>query len=257
MPASLIEDRILYKTNDSKAFMIPRKIHYCWFGRGPMPELALNCIESWHKFMPDYEYRLWNEDNFDISYNQYVKEAYSAKMYAFVSDVARLKVLAEEGGIYLDVDFEVFKPFDNLLGYKAFAGFEGSKTRPVMMGIIASEANGLWVSEQLDCYKYRSFIVNGKPDLTTNVRFITDNMIAHGFNSNGKEQDYKDLHIFPAEYFCPQLTSGEYIRTDHTFCEHRGSDSSWARKKLKSRIVSYLPSSLQIVLIKTKRKLFG
>ena len=85
--------------------MIPKKIHYCWFGRGPMPELALKCIESWHRYMPDYEYKLWNEDNFEVGSFIYTKEAYQARKFAFVSDVVRLKALAEEGGIYLDVDF--------------------------------------------------------------------------------------------------------------------------------------------------------
>ena len=103
-----------------------------------MPPTALKCIESWHRFMPDYEYVLWNEDNFDVNASCYTKEAYDSGKYAFVSDVARLMALKEFGGIYFDVDFEVFKPFDDLLSYKAFAGFEGSKYNPVMMGVIAS-----------------------------------------------------------------------------------------------------------------------
>ena len=191
--------------------MIPKKIHYCWFGRGPMPDLALKCIESWHKYMPNYEYKLWNEDIFDINYNRYVKEAYDAKKYAFVSDVVRLKALAEEGGLYLDVDFEVLKPFDDLLFHKAFAGFEGSKHHPVMMGVLASEAHGEWIEEQLHRYDERPFIIEGEEDLTTNVKFVTDFMIQNGFTSDGKEQDYKDLHIFPVDYFCPRQTTGEVL----------------------------------------------
>ena len=92
--------------------MIPKIIHYCWFGKGPMPELAVKCIESWHKYMPDWEYVLWNEDNFDVSSYPYTQEAYNAKKYAFVSDVARLVALKKFGGVYFDVDFEVFKPYD-------------------------------------------------------------------------------------------------------------------------------------------------
>ena len=103
--------------------MIPKTIHYCWFGRAPMPDLAHRCIESWHKFMPNYEYKLWNEDNFDINCNKYVKEAYEAEKYAFVTDFVRLYALYSEGGIYMDTDVEVLKPYDNLLHLSGFIGF--------------------------------------------------------------------------------------------------------------------------------------
>lgn len=223
-----------------------------------MPELALKCIESWHKYMPDWEYKLWNEDNFDINSYQYTKEAYTEKKYAFVSDVARLKALVEEGGIYLDIDFEVYRPFDDLLHYQAFAGFEGSKTNPVMMGVIASQPSGTWVKEQMKIYLNRSFIVNGKADLTPNVRLVTDNMITHGFRPDGKEQDYKDLHIFPVEYFCPRQTTGEYHRTHNTYCEHKGV-SSWAKDlpNWKKILLSLFNQRHRTTIIKLKRKLFG
>lgn len=112
--------------------MIPKIIHYCWFGRGEMPELAQQCIASWHHYMPDWQYRLWNEDNFDIQDTPiYVQEAYAAYKYAFVSDYVRLWALEHEGGLYMDVDFEVFRPFDDLMDkYPAFAGYEGSKRQP-------------------------------------------------------------------------------------------------------------------------------
>ena len=103
--------------------MIPKTIHYCWFGQSEMPELAQKCIASWHKYMPEYEYKLWNEDNFDVYSVPYTKEAYDCKKYAFVSDYVRLYALDKEGGIYLDVDFEVFKSFEDLLHWGAFAGF--------------------------------------------------------------------------------------------------------------------------------------
>ena len=237
--------------------MIPKKIHYCWFGRGPMPSTALKCIESWHRFMPDYEYVLWNEDNFDVNAFCYTKEAYDSGKYAFVSDVARLKALKEFGGIYFDVDFEVFKPFDDLLSFKAFAGFEGSKYNPVMMGVIASEPDGEWVNEQLQSYKDRHFLIDGKMDLTTNVKFISGQMQKEGFVPNGKEQDYKDLHIFPVEYFCPRLTTGEYRRTANTYCEHKGGNSSWAKESFKSRILRVFKPSFRTKLILIKRKILG
>ena len=223
-----------------------------------MPDDALSCIESWHKHMPDYEFRLWNEDNFDIQSFAYAKEAYELKKYAFVSDVARLWVLNKEGGIYLDVDFEVYKPFDSLLQYDAFAGFEGSKTHPVMMGVIASKAGGEWVGEQLSLYQTRHFVVDGKPDYTTNVRFVTDVMIKNGFLPDGNEQVYKDLHVFPVDYFCPRQTTGEYFRTGNTYCEQKGT-SSWAygRTGWKTLLLSLFTPSARSSIIKFKRKLFG
>ena len=239
--------------------MIPKIIHYCWFGRGQIPELAQKCIDSWHKYMPDYEYKLWNEDNYDVNQIPYTKEAYEAKKYAFVSDYVRLWALEREGGVYLDVDFEVYKPLDDLLQYKAFAGFEGSKHLPLMMGVIASEAHGIWVKEQLLHYMDRHFVdVNGKMDLTTNVTFISEKMRHHGFVQNGKEQDYKDLHVFPVEFFCPRQTTGEYFMTENTYCESIGS-SSWASqtKGWKTWVSSIVGAKWMPKLIKLKRKLFG
>jgi len=223
-----------------------------------MPDLALKCIASWHKFMPDWEYILWNEDTFDINNYQYAREAYNSKKYAFVSDVSRLVALKNVGGIYLDVDFMVYKPFDDLLKYSAFAGFEGSKTKPVMMGVIGSEPSGVWVKEQLELYRERHFIVNGKEDLTPNVRMITDNMISNGFVPDGQEKDYKDLHVFPVDFFCPRQTTGEFLKTANTYCEQLGS-SSWApgTSRWKTKLLSLASQSTRIRIIKLKRKLFG
>ena len=237
--------------------MIPKIIHYCWFGKNAIPDTALRCIDSWHRVMPDYEYVLWNEKNFDIQEYPYAKEAYEVGKYAFVSDVARLKALKEYGGIYFDVDFEVYKPFDDLLGYSAFAGFEGSKYNPVMMGVIASQPDGEWVTEQLNNYSDRHFIIQGIMDLTTNVKFISDDMQKKGFIPNGKEQDYKDLHIFPVDYFCPRLTTGEYRRTSMTYCESVGGKSSWAKSSVKRQLLNLFPQKIRTELILLKRRIFG
>ena len=108
--------------------MIPKIIHYCWFGGKPKPELAEKCIESWKKFCPDYEIVEWNEGNFNINSNLYVKQAYEAKKYAFVTDYVRLYALYTQGGIYMDTDVMVLKPLDEYLNHEAFSGFE-SKTK--------------------------------------------------------------------------------------------------------------------------------
>lgn len=236
--------------------MIPKIIHYCWFGKGEMPDLEKRCIESWHRYMPDWEYRLWNEDNFDINAIPYTKEAYQAKKYAFVSDYVRLWVLEQFGGLYMDVDFEIFKTFDDILQYNAFAGFEGSKHKPVMMGVIASVPHGTWIKEQLDSYANRHFVFSdGSLDMTTNVTFITGNMIKQGFIPNGKEQDYKDLHIFPTDYFCPRQTTGEYLKTENTYCDHLGA-CSWntSQKTWKTTLRNIIGQTNMTRLIKLKRK---
>ena len=109
--------------------MIPKVIHYCWFGRGQMPELALKCIESWHKYLPGYTMKLWNEDSFDINSVPYVKEAYEARKFAFVTDYIRLYALYHEGGIYMDTDMKPLKPFDHLLEENApFIGMRSTKS---------------------------------------------------------------------------------------------------------------------------------
>lgn len=237
--------------------MIPRKIHYCWFGHGEMSQLAKDCIASWHKYMPDWEYKLWNEENFDIHSMPYIREAYNAGKMAFVSDVARLWALKHEGGVYMDVDFEAYKSFDSLLHYHAFAGIEGSKHNPVMMGVCASEAGGAWVTEMYNAYIDRHFNKSdGTPDLTTNVQFITSLMAAKGFRQDGTEQDYKDLHVFPVDYFSPRLTTGEYIRTANTYCEHKGL-SSWNThsKDWKNTVRSFVGQRNMTRLIKLKRKI--
>lgn len=239
--------------------MIPRKIHYCWFGHKELPQEAKDCIVSWHKYMPDWEYKLWNEENFDIKSMPYTAEAYAAGKMAFVSDVARLKALYEEGGVYLDTDVEIFQTLEQLLTHKAFAGFEGSKYKPVGTCVMASEAHCEWLSEILEAYSDRHFILpDGTLDLTTNVQFITAIMTKNGFRQDGTEQDYKDLHIFPVDYFSPRHTTGEYIRTENTYCEHKGL-ASWNNKTKgwKDAVRTIVGRRNMTRLIKIKRKLIG
>lgn len=239
--------------------MIPRIIHYCWFGHGELSQSAKDCIASWQEHMPDYEYKLWNEDNFDIASVPYVKEAYDAGIYAFVSDYVRLWALRNEGGVYLDTDVKVFKAFDDLLEYKAFAGFEGSKHLPVGTCVMASEANGEWVTEMLEAYRGRHFLLpDGSHDMTSNVQRFSAIMSLKGFRQDGTEQDYKDLHVFPVDYFCPRQTTGEYFRTDNTYCDHLGV-GSWTEEgpRWKKCVRKLVGQKNMTRLIKMKRKLFS
>ena len=237
--------------------MIPKIIHYCWFGHNPMTELALKCIESWHQHLPDYEYKLWNEDNFDVRCNAYVKEAYESGKYAFVTDYVRLFALYTEGGIYMDTDVEVLKTYDDLLSLSGFTGYEGSKYLPPVTGTIASEAGNEWVKEQLDAYEGIHFLLpDGSMDLTTNTVRISRIMQQGGFIPDGKKQEYKGMHIFPVEFFCPRQTSGEILMTGNTYCDHHFV-GSWNNSKKSNWLLSLVGPRIGTGLIKLKRKILG
>ena len=236
--------------------MIPKIIHYCWFGHGQLPKLALKCIESWKKYLPDYQLKLWNEENFDINSNPYVKEAYEARKFAFVTDYVRLYALDQEGGIYMDTDVEVLKSLDNFLTLPAFSGFESAGFVPT--GIMASEKNGFWVNEQLSYYNERHFILpDGKFDMTTNTQIISGIMKSNGFNLKNSYQVYKNcMHIFPYDYFSP-LQYGKLFITENTHCIHHFA-SSWnpEKRKLKKFILKYiLGGNITYFLVKLKRKI--
>ena len=152
--------------------MIPKTIHYIWFGGNALPEEAKRCIESWRRHCPDYKIICWDESNFDLSCNEYVEEAYQAKKWAFVSDYVRLWVLVTYGGIYMDTDVEVLKSLDPFLGHKAFSGFESPDAIPT--GIMACEKGFSLFKELLDDYDDRHFLrKDGSYDLNTNVVAIT------------------------------------------------------------------------------------
>lgn len=221
-----------------------------------MTQLAKDCIASWHKYMPDWEFKLWNEDNFDVNYNAYTKEAYEAKKYAFVTDVVRLYALYTEGGVYMDTDVEVLKPYDDLLSLSGFTGYEGSKRLPPVTGTIAATAGNKWVEEQLKAYESAHFRnADGSFDLTTNTMRISKIMQDGGFASNGEKQIYKDMHIFPVEYFCPRQTTGEFLLTENTYCDHLFLSSWDVSHNNKTLLAKILGPQLIMRLIKIKRKI--
>ena len=238
--------------------MIPRIIHYCWFGRGKMPRLAEKCIRSWKLYLPDYEMVLWDEDNFDVTSIPYTKEAYESGKYAFVTDYVRLLALKEIGGIYMDTDVEVLKNLDDLLHLPAFSGFESEFDVPT--GIIASEKNGLWVNEQLEYYNNKHFIKDdGKYDTTTNVQIISGIMQEGGLQLKNSYQIYKNcMHIFPKDYFCPKSRTGELSITENSYCIHH-FDGSWLplHVKLKKNFFhNILGYRLTNALIELKKKFY-
>ena len=211
--------------------MIPRIIHYCWFGRNPLTNLALKCIASWEKMCPGYEFKLWNEDSFNIAENCYIEEAYKAKKWAFVSDYVRLKVLYDYGGVYMDTDVEVIKPLDQFLKHKAFSGFENENWIPT--GTMGAEKSNKWIEVLLDYYRDRHFILpDGSFDLTTNVVSITENTKRiYPLQLNGKYQDLGDVVFYPSDVFCAKSTiDGRVTVTKNTITIHHFA-GSWASTK--------------------------
>lgn len=221
--------------------MIPKVVHYCWFGRGEKPALAIKCIESWKKFLPDYEIKEWNEDNFDVTQNQYVREAYKARKFAFVTDFVRLYALYHEGGVYMDTDVETVGNFDKFLHHHAFSGFETDGNVPT--GMMAAEKGSVWAKELLDMYDNRKFIKDdGSFDMLTNTKVITKYMLDKGLVQNNTYQDFDGLcTMYPAEYFCPKdHRTGKIKITSNTVCIHHFAGSWYehntlmhARHKLK------------------------
>ncbi|MDE6460527.1 MAG: glycosyl transferase [Paramuribaculum sp.] len=215
--------------------MIPKIIHYCWFGNNPMPPLALKCLESWKTFLPEYTVMVWNEETFDLNSHPFTKEAYEAKKYAFITDYVRLWALKEYGGVYMDTDVEVLKPLDKFLEFPAFSGFEDETHIPT--GIMASEKGGKWVTEQLAYYDNRHFKKpDGSLDTTTNVTIMCENMSKQGFILKNSRQNFKNIiEIFPKDYFCPKsYKTGKIKLTSNTHTIHHFAGSwytPWQRFK--------------------------
>ena len=234
--------------------MIPKVIHYCWFGRGQMPKLALMCIESWKKFLPDYEIKEWNEDNFDLDMYPYVREAYDNRKFAFVTDVVRLYALYTEGGIYMDTDVEVLKSLDPFLHHHAFSGFENDTMIPT--GIMASEKGGKWAKDNLEYYLGKHFIKgDGIFDLTTNVVTITNYMLPLGLKQNNSFQDFPGLiTLYPKDYFCPKdhNTNKVYLTPNSVTIHH--FNGSWVSKnqKFKQSVGRFLGKTLTKKLVSIK-----
>ena len=219
--------------------MIPKVIHYCWFGGNPLPELAQKCVASWRKFFPDYEIKEWNESNFDVNIIPYTAQAYAARKYAFVSDYARFWVLYREGGIYFDTDVEVIRPMDDIISRGSFMGCElkyNPKATPETMyvapglGLCVNPGLGL-LKELLDLYATLSFL---NPDGTRNqktiVDYTTELLCKHGLKNVPDIQQVADVWIYPNDYFAPKnVDTKKLVITENTRSIHH-YDASWADK---------------------------
>lgn len=207
--------------------MIPRIIHYCWFGQNPFPPSVKKCIKSWQKFCPEYQIIQWNESNFDVNCNEYCKAMFAQKKYAFLTDYVRLKVIYEQGGIYLDTDVELIKPLDKLLSNGAYMGMETTETVNTGLGF-GAEKHHWFIGENMKHYEnwLPSDPVETCPEITTRL------LIPHGIVcSSAEEQHFGDLTVYPVDFFCPKHTrTGELRITSNTCSIHR-FDASWHTKK--------------------------
>lgn len=218
--------------------MIPKIIHYCWFGNSQIPDNLKQCMASWKMFMPEYEWRCWNENSFNINSILWTKEAYKAGKYAFVSDYVRLIALYEYGGIYLDTDVKLLKSLKPLLDkYDAFTGFESHNQ--LTSAIIACKAKHPLIKLYLHHYQDKHFSDEIIANNEANVRMMTDICKLYGLQANNTEQEIEifsnKLHIFPKTYFCPLDFWHNKDFTSNTYAIHY-FDASWLNEDTKKKV---------------------
>lgn len=219
-----------------KEQMIPKIIHYCWFGGKPIPDQNKRWIDSWHKYCPDYQIIEWNEGNYDISKNRYMYEAYQRKKWGFVPDYARLDLIYNYGGIYLDTDVELIKNMDDLLYQRGFAGFESKNYVALGLGFGAVRHLPI-IKKMMDDYENRVFInQDGSDSKIASPVLQTKVLEKEGLNKNGEYQIVKDLTIFPEKMFCGKnfitrlLELKAYTHSIHHY------DASWVDDDKREKI---------------------
>lgn len=197
--------------------MIPKTIHYCWFGRGKQNELIKKCLLTWKEVLPEYKIILWNEDNFPVNKYPFAKQALNDKKWAFVADVARLHALYYYGGIYMDTDVEVLKPIDQFLHHGFFAGYESA--RHLSAGIMGAKQYNKYIGLLLAWYNDYTY---GRDFYEiANTRIITRiTRLNCGLKPNGKQFEFGDCCYYPQDYFCPELVDDKWNITPNTYTIH-------------------------------------
>ena len=229
-----LNNRICIKRSEEK--LIPSIIHYCWFGKGEMPQKEKEYVEGWKRKCPDYKIICWNENNFDVEKNVFLKWAYKNRKWAFVSDYVRMYVLYEYGGIYLDTDVELIKNLDELTYQYAYMGMEESGCAASGLGMGTVAKNPI-IKEIIDEYEsiddreiksWKFYEVNAKRE--------SDVLRKYGFKANNQYQIIEDIAIFPSEFFSPvQVGKKEMNITENTFSIHH-YHYSWLDETEKNKI---------------------
>lgn len=254
--------------------MIPKIIHYCWFGGNPLPVLAKKCIDSWRKYLPDYEIKEWNEDNFDVKAVKYIEQAYQRKKYAFVSDYARFWILYHHGGIYFDIDVELVKPLQPIIDAGPYMGLETKNF--IKTGIftgtdvgvacnpglgMAAEKGMTFLRDMLDFYPSLDFIFpSGAINTKTVVSYTSEMLVKYGYDRSCNDiQDCAGFKIYPREYFCPLVDreTGEVTLFPETYSIHHYA-ATWVDRKMrwKGKIVDALMKILPLTAVGGIRKIY-
>ena len=215
--------------------MIPKTIHFCWFGGKAIPKEYEKYIDSWRRFLPDYEIKRWDETNYDVNCIPFSAEAYSVGKYAYVSDYARLRILYEHGGVYFDTDVEVIKPIDDILDAGPFMAFEKNTNAKVdeMLNVaiglgFAVEPGNPIIREILDFYESHHYIYpDGHMEQITIVKIVTDILKSHGLTRSDRPSTVEGITVYPWDYFCPvEFMSSKLEITENTRTIHHYS-ASW------------------------------
>lgn len=230
--------------------MIPKVIHYCWFGGNKLPNSVERCIASWKKYCPDYKIIQWNEDNFDVRSNSYIDEAYKMKKYAFVSDYARLDIIYTYGGIYLDTDVELVKPLDEILNNKCFMALEQPDRVDTGLGFGAIKGSK-FVKLNLDEYKNEHFYQNGIKNNKTCIDYTMSalNKVNCSVNCGSlKNSAFQEITIYPQRYFCPyNLKTRKLNVTEDTIAIHHYDATWYSQNNLVNKIQrSLIPVKMYI-----------
>lgn len=231
--------------------MIPKIVHYVWFGNAPYPPKVLHCMESWKRVLPDYEFMLWNEKTFDVRSSKFTMQAYENKKWAFISDYVRNYALSKYGGWYLDTDVEVVKSFNDLLNHRCILSTDESGF--IESAVMASEKGHKFFTEMLQLYNSMTF-VREDGSLNTEVAntYLQNLLTNYGYTYENKYKSLdKGIIIFPDDYFHAfSLASGEIHKTENTYSIHWHT-LLWVSKK--TRLIKFIRMRLLIPIIGTKK----